>query len=202
MSDGGILAEEVTAGARVGDTKVGFGEGGSRVDGWAVGQGDSMGHFVNGFETKLSIRLRCCCYVWPGESSALGDPVLVGGGAAHGVLVSDGASVAFFGAGTGLTIVSVSNTILVRPAVANVVGALLLVSIVGAPTVFAMTLFGTKLVLEGLDLVGEVGVGGGEEGVGGNQLLEDSFIAGSGGGKIVKDVVDGVKEASGLVGVG
>ena len=160
------------------------------------------GHFVNGFEEKLSIRLRCCCYVWPGESSALGSPVLVGGGATHGVLVSGGALVAFFGIGTGLTVVSVSNTIFVRPAVANVVGALLLVSIVGAPTVFAMTLFGTKLVLEGLDLVGEVGVGGGEEGVGGNQLLEDGFIAGSGGGKIVKDVVDGVKEASGLVGVG
>ncbi len=42
MSDGGVLAEEVAAGAGVGDTKVGFGKGGSRVDRWAVGQGDSM----------------------------------------------------------------------------------------------------------------------------------------------------------------
>ncbi len=61
MDGGGVLAEDVAAGARVGNTKVGFGKGGSRVEGWAAGQGDSMGHFADGFEEKWSLRLRCCC---------------------------------------------------------------------------------------------------------------------------------------------
>jgi hypothetical protein len=56
--------------------------------------------------------------------------------------------------------------------------------------------------LEGFDLVGKVGVGGGVEGVGGNQLLKDSCIIGSGAGKIVEGVVSGVKAAGGLIGTG
>jgi hypothetical protein len=58
------------------------------------------------------------------------------------------------------------------------------------------------LSLEGLDPVGTVSVGGSEGGVGGNQLLKDSFVVGSGAGKIVKGVVDGVEETGGLVGLG
>ena len=56
--------------------------------------------------------------------------------------------------------------------------------------------------LEGLDLIGKVGVGGGEGGVGGNQLLKDSFVVGGGAGKVVEGVVNGVEEAGGLVGLG
>ena len=48
----------------------------------------------------------------------------------------------------------------------------------------------------------EVGVRGGEGEVGGNQLLEDSFVVVGGAGKIVEGIVDGVEEAGGLVGVG
>jgi hypothetical protein len=58
------------------------------------------------------------------------------------------------------------------------------------------------LDLENLYLISKVGVGGGEGGVGGNQLLEDSFVVGGGTGKVVKGVVDGVEEAGGLVGLG
>ena len=47
-----------------------------------------------------------------------------------------------------------------------------------------------------------MGVGGGERGVGGNQLLEDSFVTGGGAGKIVEGIVNGVEEIGGLVGLG
>ncbi len=56
--------------------------------------------------------------------------------------------------------------------------------------------------LEGLDLIGQVGVGGGEGGVGGNQLLEDSFVVGGGAGEVVEGIVDGAEKAGGLVGLG
>ncbi len=56
--------------------------------------------------------------------------------------------------------------------------------------------------LEGFDLIGKVGVGGGDGGVGGNQLLDDSFVVGGGAGEVVKGVVNGVEEAGGLVGLG
>ena len=56
--------------------------------------------------------------------------------------------------------------------------------------------------LEGLDLIGKVGVGGGEGGVGGNQLLEDSFVVGGGAGRVVKGIVDLAEETGGLVGLG
>ena len=65
MGNRGILAIEVAAGTGIGNTEVGFGKGGRRVEGWAAGQGDSMGHFVDSFEEKWSLRLRCCCYVRP-----------------------------------------------------------------------------------------------------------------------------------------
>ena len=216
MGNGGVLAEEEAAGARVGNTKVGFGKGGSRVEAWAAGQGDSMGHFVDGFEEKRRLRLRCCCCVRPGASGVPGGPVLVGGGAALGVLASGIALVAFLLVGTGGTVVPISSgTPSTRPAVACGVGTLISACVVGAPTaptaataaaaaavISAPALLGVKLGLGGHDLVGKVGVGGGEGGVGGNQLLEYSFVVGSGAGKIVEGIVDGVKEAGGLVGVG
>ena len=37
MGDGGILAEVEATGAEVGNTEVGFGKGGSRVEVWAAG---------------------------------------------------------------------------------------------------------------------------------------------------------------------
>ncbi len=54
--------------------------------------------------------------------------------------------------------------------------------------------------LEGLDLIGQVGVGGGEGGVDGNQLLKDSFVVGGGAGEVVEGIVNGSEEAGGLVG--
>ena len=214
MGNGGVLAEEEAAGARVGNTKVGFGKGGSRVEAWAAGQGDSMGHFVDGFEEKRRLRLRCCCCVRPGASGAPGGPVLVGGGAALGVLASGVALVAFLAVVTGVTVVPISNAPSMRPAVACWVGTLLPAGVVGAPitptataaaTIPALALLDVKLGLEGLDLVAQVGVGGGEGGIGGYQLFEDSFVVGSrGAGKVVgiESVANGVKEAGGLVGIG
>ena len=181
------------------------------MEAWAAGQGDSMGHFVDGFEEKRCLRLRCCCNVQPRASGTPGGPVLVGRGAALGVLASGVALVAFIAVVAGVTVVPISNTPSMRPAVARGVGALLPTSVVGAPTapiataattISALVLLGVKLGLEGLDLVGKVGVGGGERGVGGNQLLEDSFVTGGGAGKIVEGIVNGVEEIGGLVGLG
>ncbi len=161
-----------------------------------------MGRFVDGFEEKRCLRLRCCCYVWPEASGAPGSPVLVGRGAALGVLASSVALGAFLLVGTGGAVVPISDTPSMRQAVARGVGALLLAGVVGAPTaptaataaaaatISSLVLLGIKLGLEGLDQVGKVGVGGGEGGVGGNQLLEDSFVVGSGAGKIVEGVVN------------
>ena len=50
MGDGGVLAEVEAAGAGVNNTKVGFGQGGGRVAGWAAGQGDSVAHSGDGLE--------------------------------------------------------------------------------------------------------------------------------------------------------
>ena len=169
-----------------------------------------MGHFVDSFEKKRCLRLRCCCYVWPGASGTPGGPVLVGGVATLGVLASGVALVAFLPVGTGGVVVLISDTPSMRPAVACGVGALLLASVLRAPTVptaaaatiSALALLGVKLGLEGLDLVGQIGVGGGEVGIGGNQLLKDSFVVGSGTGEIVEGVVDRVEEAGGLAGIG
>ena len=57
MGDRGVLAEVEAAGVRVGNTEVGFRKGGSTMEGWAAGQGDSMGHFVGGSEEKRRLRL-------------------------------------------------------------------------------------------------------------------------------------------------
>jgi hypothetical protein len=51
------------------------------------------------------------------------------------------------------------------------------------------------LVTEGFDLVGEGEFGAGKRGGRGDELLEDSLLVGGSAGKVVKGVVDGVKEA-------
>ena len=171
--------------------------------GWAAGQRDSMGHFVDGFEEKRRLRLRCCCYVQPGASGVPGGLVLVGRGATLDVLASGVALVVFLLVPAGDAVVTIPNTPSVGPAVACGVGALL---VVGAPTTptttAAASISGRKLDLEGFDLVGKVSVGGGKGGVCGNQLRDDTFVVGSGADKIVKGVVNGVEETVGLVGLG
>jgi hypothetical protein len=141
-------------------------------------------------------------YVRPGASGAPGDPVLVGRGAALGVLVSGVTLVAFCWVLASGAVVPITDTPSAGPAVACGVGTLVVVGAPKAPTVAPtdMPLFGQELGLEGLDMIGSVGVVGGEGGVGGNQLFKDSFVVGGGTGKVIEGVVDGVEETGGLVG--
>ena len=78
----------------------------------------------------------------------------------------------FLGVGAGVAVVAMSNVVAVRPAVAHRIRSPPLVGVIAAshPADAAPGL-GRKLVTEGLDLVGEVGVGGGKRGVRGNELL-------------------------------
>jgi hypothetical protein len=72
----------------------------------------------------------------------------------------------------------------------------LLVRVIAAdPPSAATPGLGHKLVTDGLDLVGEGGVGGGKRGVRGNELLEGSLLVGGSTGEVVEGVVDGGKEA-------
>ncbi len=109
-------------------------------------------------------------YVWPGASGGpVGRPVLVGNGATHDVVVRGGGLVTFLGVGAGVAGVAMSNAVAVRPAVACRVRSPPLVGVIAAtPPPAAAPGLGHKLVTEGLDLVGEVGVGGGKRG---NELL-------------------------------
>jgi hypothetical protein len=93
--------------------------------------------------------------------------------------------------------VAMSNAVAVRPAVACRVRSPLLVTrvIAAAPPSTATPGLGHELVTEGLDLVGEGGVGGGKRGVRGNELLKDSLLFGGSTGEVVEGVVDGVEEA-------
>ncbi len=112
-------------------------------------------------------------YVWPGASGGLvGHPVLVGDGAAHNVIARDGGLVTFLGVGAGVAGVAMSNAVALRPAVAHRVRSPPLVGVIApTPPPAAAPGLGCELVMEGLDLVGEVGVGGGKRGVRGNELL-------------------------------
>ncbi len=112
-------------------------------------------------------------FVWPGASGGpVGHPVLVGNGATHDVVVRGGGLVTFWGVGTGVAGVTMSNAVAVRPAVAHRVRCPPLVGVIAAtPPPAAAPGLGRKLVMEGLDLVGEVGVEGGKRGVRGNKLL-------------------------------
>ncbi len=89
-----------------------------------------------------------------------------------------------------------SNTVSVGPAVAHRVRSLPLVGVIAAaPPSAATPGLGRKLVMEGFDLVGEGGVGGGKRGVRGNELLKDSLLLGGSTGKVVEGIVDGFEEA-------
>jgi hypothetical protein len=136
-------------------------------------------------------------YVRPGASGApVGRPVLVGDGAAHDVVAHGSGLVTFFRVGAGVAGVAMSNIVVMGPAVAIRVRSPPLVGVIAAshPADAAPGL-GHELVTEGLDLVGEVGVGCGKRGVRGIELLQDGLLVGGSTGKVVEGIVDGVKEA-------
>ncbi len=112
-------------------------------------------------------------YVRPGASGGpVGCPVLVGGRVAHDVVACGGGPVTFLGVGAGVAGVAMSNAVAMRPAVAHRVRSPPLVGVSAAtPPPAAAPGLGRELVVEGLDLVGEVGVGCGKRGVRGDELL-------------------------------
>jgi hypothetical protein len=114
-----------------------------------------------------------CLYVQPGASGGpVGHPVLVGNGATHDVVACGSELVTFLGVGAGVAGVAMSNAVAVRPAVAHRIRSPPLVGVIAtSPPPTATPGLGCKLVTEGLDLVGEVGVGGGKRGVRGNELF-------------------------------
>jgi hypothetical protein len=136
-------------------------------------------------------------YVWPRASGApVGHPVLVGDRAAHDVVAHGGGLVTFLGVGAGVAVVAMSNAVAMGPAVAIRLRSPPLVGVIAAShPVDAAPGLGCKLVAEGLDLSGEVGVGGGKRGVRGNELLQDGLLVGGSTGEVVKGIVDGVEEA-------
>ncbi len=138
-----------------------------------------------------------CLYIWPRASGdSVGRPVLVGDGAAHDVVARGSGLVTFLGVRAGVACVAMSNAVAMRPAVAIRVRSPPLVGVIAAsPPAAAAPGLGRKLVMEGLDLVGEVGVGGGKRGVRGNKLLQDGLLVGDSTGEVVKGLVDGVEEA-------
>jgi hypothetical protein len=112
-------------------------------------------------------------YVWPGASGGpVGHPVFVGDGAAHDVVVRGSGLVMFLGVGAGVVGVAMSNVVAMGPAVAIRVKSPPLVGVIAAsPSATAAPGLGHKLVTEDLDLVSEVGDGGGKGGVRGDELL-------------------------------
>ncbi len=117
-------------------------------------------------------------YVRPGASGApVGHPVLVSNRAAHDVVAHGGVLVTFLGVRAGVAVVAMSNVVAMGPAVAIRVRSPPLVGVVAAshPADAAPGL-SHELVMEGLDLIGEVGVGGGKRGIRGNELLQDAFL--------------------------
>jgi hypothetical protein len=96
-----------------------------------------------------------------------------------------------------VAVVTMTYTVAMRPAVACRVRSLLLVWVIAAaPPSSASPGPGCKLVTEGLDLVGESGVGHGKRGVRGNELLEDGLLLGGSAGEVVEGSANGVKEAT------
>ncbi len=114
-----------------------------------------------------------CLYVQPGASGGpVGHPVLVGNRAAHHVVARGGELVTFLGVGAGVAGVAMSIMVAMRPAVAITVKSPSLVGVIAvSPPAAAAPGLGRELVTEGLDLVGEVGVGGGMREVRGNKKM-------------------------------
>ncbi len=136
-------------------------------------------------------------YVQPGASGApVGHPVLVGDGAANDVVAHGSGLVTILGVGAGVAVVAMSNAVAMGPAVAIRVRSPPLVGVIAAshPADAAPGL-GRELVMEGLDLIGEVEVGGGKRGVRGDELLQDGLLVGGSTGEVVEGIVDGVEEA-------
>jgi hypothetical protein len=136
-------------------------------------------------------------YIRPGASGApVGRPVLVGDRVTYDVVARGGGLVTFLGVGAGVAIMAMSNVVAMGPSVVIRVRSPPLVGVIAAshPADAAPGLC-HELVAEGLDLSGEVGVGGGERGVRGNKLLQDGLLIGDSTGEVVKGVVDGVEEA-------
>jgi hypothetical protein len=95
-------------------------------------------------------------YIRPGAAGGpVGHPVLVGDGATHDVVARGGGLVTFLGVRAGVVGVAMSNAVAMRPAVAHRVRSPSLVGVIAAtpPSAVAPRL-GSKLVTEGLDLVG------------------------------------------------
>ncbi len=136
-------------------------------------------------------------YVRPGASGAtVGRLVLVSNRAAYDVVARGGGLVTFLGVGAGVILVAMSNMVAMGPAVAIRVRSPPLVGVIAAShPADAVPGLGQELVAEGLDLSGEVGVGDGKRGVRGDELLQDGLFIGGSTGKVVKGIVDGVKEA-------
>ncbi len=132
-----------------------------------------------------------CLYVQPGVSGDfVGRPVLVGNGVVHDVVARGGGLVTFLGVGEGVTVV-MSNAVAMGPAVAIRVRFPPLVGVIAAsPPAAAAPGLGRELVTEGLDLVGEVRVGGGKRGVRGNELLQDGLLVRGSCGKVDEGVVN------------
>ncbi len=126
-------------------------------------------------------------YVRPGASGApVGHLVLVGNGAAHDVVVHGGGLVTFLGVGARVAGVAMSKEVAMGPAVAIRVRSPPLVRVIAAThPADAAPGRGRDLVMEGFDLVGEVGVGGGKRGVRGNELLQDGLFIGVSTGEVV-----------------
>ncbi len=125
----------------------------------------------------------------------VGRPVLVGNGAARDVVMSSSGLLAFLGV-RAVTGVTMSNTVSVGPAVAHRVRSPPPLGVVAAaPPSTATPGHGCKLVMEGLELVGEGEVGSGKRGVRGNELLKDGLLVGGSAGKVAQGIIDGVKEA-------
>jgi hypothetical protein len=116
-------------------------------------------------------------YVRPRASGApVGHPVLVGNGAAHDVVARGGGLVTFLGVGAGVAILAMSNAVAMGPVVAIRVRSPPLVGVIAAShPADATPGLGRELVTEGLDLVGEVEVGGGEREVRGDEHSKMAF---------------------------
>ncbi len=107
-----------------------------------------------------------------------------------------GGLVTFLGVEAGVAIVAMSNAVAMGSAVAIRVRSPPLVGVIAASPPSATTPgLGHKLVTEGLDLVGEVGVGGGKRGVRGNELLHGGLLIEGSTGKVVEGIVDRIEEA-------
>ncbi len=114
----------------------------------------------------------------------------------HDVVACGSGLMTFLGLGEGVAVVAMSNMVAMGSAVAIRVRPPPLGWVIAAShPADAASGLGRELVAEGLNLSGEVRVGGGKRGIRSNELLLDDLLIRGSTGKIVEGVVDGVKEA-------